>query len=299
MPSLTYKTNKTLTIIFKIMKTKIKLFLITSISVLISSCSTTSFYQVYKTTSTDKLKTEENLLVYEDENCKISYNLWDNGGNMGFKFYNKTDKNIFLNLEESFFILNGTAYDYYKNRIFTNSNNSAAAYSKSATATISNTGINYLNLLQTNSSQLTNSSGLITSTGYSVSYNENKVIFIPSKTSKIITEYSITEILYRDCALYKYPTKRQIKSKVFSKSESPIVFSNRIAYTFDQLDELIKFENEFFVTEISNYPENEITVLRSDEYCGQKKVQKSKYFKNVSPDKFYIKYKKENDSWNH
>ena len=62
---------------------------------------------------------------------------WDILGNIGFQFFNKTDKNIYLNLEESFFILNGISYNYYRNRVFTNSTSSGATTSRGTSATIS------------------------------------------------------------------------------------------------------------------------------------------------------------------
>jgi len=281
------------------MKTNKSFILAATITLFLTSCATTSFYQVYKATPSDNLITKDNYLVYEDDNCKVSYNLWDEGGNIGFRFYNKTNKNIYLNLEESFFILNGISYDYYKNRVFTNSTTSGATTARSATASKSVTGINYLDLLQTNRIQAASSVGLMSSSGYSISYNEEKVICIPSKTSKFITEYNINESLFRDCALFKYPTKKQIKSKSFSKAESPIVFSNRIAYTVGQTGNLIKFENGFYVTEISNYPESELVESKYEEYCGQKSMTTVNYFKEVSPEKFYIKYSKGQDIWIH
>lgn len=280
------------------MKTK-KILFTALISVLLTSCVSTSYFQVYKAAPSDKLVIKDNLLVYEDENCKVSYNLWDEGGNIGFQFFNKTDKNIYLNLEESFFILNGVSYNYYRNRVFTNSTNSGATETRGATASKSVTGINYLDLLQTNRISATNTVGIMRSSGFSVSINEEKIVCIPSQTSKIITEYNINESLFRDCDLFKYPTKKQIKSKTFSKTQSPLVFSNIIAYTIGQTDNLIKLENEFYVTEISNYPESEISELIYDEYCGQKSMTKTKYFKNVSADKFYIKYSKGQDVFEH
>jgi len=57
------------------------------------------YIQVYKATPTKELTTNEYSLIYEDNNCKVSYNLWAEGGNIGFSFYNKTDQNIFLNME--------------------------------------------------------------------------------------------------------------------------------------------------------------------------------------------------------
>ncbi|SHG05855.1 hypothetical protein SAMN05444274_1301 [Mariniphaga anaerophila] len=281
------------------MKTKLKFLPITVIAVLLTSCASTSFYQVYKAVPTDKSIKTDNYLIYEDDNCKVSYDFWGEGGNIGFYFYNKTNENIYLNLEQSFFVLNGIAFDYYKNRVYTHSTSSGASSVKATTASKSVTGLNYLDLLQTNRIQASNSVGGMTSSGFSISYNEEKVICIPSKTSKVITEYDINESLYRDCDLFKYPTKKQIKSKSFTKSESPITFSNRITYTVGLSNKLIQFENEFYISEISNYPESEMFESKYDEYCGQKSTIMTKYFKNVSPDKFYIKYTKGMDTWKH
>jgi len=112
------------------MKTKLNLFLIAVIAVFLTSCATTSFYQVYKAVPTDKSIKTENYLIYEDDNCKISYNFWGEGGNIGFYIYNKTNENVYLNLEQSFFVLNGIAYDYFKNRVYTHSTSSGSSASK-------------------------------------------------------------------------------------------------------------------------------------------------------------------------
>ncbi len=279
------------------MKTKMNLVLTALIAILVTSC--TSYYQVYRASPSDKTTIKDNYLVYEDENCQVLYNFWGEGGNVGFQFYNKTETNIYLNLDESFFVLNGVAFDYFKNRIFTNSTSSGTTTSKSATVSKSVSGINLFDLLQTNRIQASSNTGLTTLTGNSISFNEAKLICIPSKTSKIITEYNINDYLYRDCDLYKYPTKKQVKSKSFSKTDSPIIFSNRITYTVERSENKIHFENEFYISEISNYPEGEMLESKFDEFCGQKSGVKTKYFRNASPDKFYIKYTRENDTWIH
>lgn len=280
------------------MKTRNLLFT-ALIAVLLTSCVTSSYFQVYKAVPTDKTTIKENLLVYEDENCKVSYNLWDDGGNIGFRFYNKTANNILLNLEESFFILNGTSFNYYQNRVYTNSTSTRTSVTTGLTGTKSITGLNYLDLLQTNKISATNTIGAMASSGHSVSYNEEKIICIPSMTSKVITEYSINQSLFRDCDLFKYPAKKQIQTKSFTKSVSPFVFSNRITYTVGQTGNPVKFENEFYVSEITNYPESEMIEKKYDEFCGQKSMVSAQYFKNSSPDKFYIKYRKTQDSWKH
>ena len=275
------------------------LFFAALITITLTSCKTNSFLQVYKVTPDDKITLKENQLVYEDENCKVSYNLWNLGGNIGFVFHNKTDKNIYLNMEESFFILNGIASNYYQNREFSNTTSSGTSVLHGANATRSVTGANYLDLILTNRFSVSGSVGVINSDGHTVSYAEEKIVCIPGMTSKVITEFSINESLFRDCALLKYPQKKQIKTMSFTKSDSPLVFSNRIVYAVGQSGNPVKFENEFFATQITNYPESEITETKSDEFCGQKGMGQIKSFKNVSPDKFYIKYNKGRDTWKH
>lgn len=280
------------------MKSKI-FFLFASVTISMTSCMSPFFYQVYKTESTDKSILKDNLLVYEDDNCKVLYDFWSDNGNIGFRFFNKTEWTIKLSLKDSYFILNGIAHDYYQNRTYTNSKNTGATSVSAIGSSKSVTGINYFDLLQTNKLLTTSSLGVSSSEGYSVARIEEQIVSIPSNTSKIISEYSINSSLYRDCDLYKYPTTKEVRTKSFTKSTSPLVFSNRIVYWLENRQLPIKFENEFYVSEITNYPESEITEKKYEEYCDQKSSISSLFFKDVSPENFYLKYKKGMDSWKH
>ena len=275
------------------MKTK-NLIQFVLFSLLLTSCATTSnFYQVCKTTPEKDLKLIDNFLIYEDDNCKVLYNLWENGGNIGFTFLNKTTTNIYLNLEECFFVINGNANNYYKNRVYSYTTNTGLGQSFAK----SMTGINYLELVQTNSA----TANTISTQGTTVSLNEEKIICIPAMTSKSIKEYNIIRFPYRDCDLLRFPNKKQIKTLSFTKENSPIVYSNRIEYKVGQAGEIIKLENNFFVSEITNYPKSEIIESKRDTNCGQVSVSQyllTEYFKNVSPDKFYISYIYEGE-WKH
>ena len=80
---------------------------------LLTSCSTT-FYQVYTTETSESISKNKNSLIFEDDNCIITYNLWKHGGDVGFTFYNKTEEMIFLNLEESLLLmLTGTVLSLF------------------------------------------------------------------------------------------------------------------------------------------------------------------------------------------
>lgn len=179
---------------------------------------------------------------------------------MGFHFFNKTDSDIFLDLEKSFFVLNGVSYDYFKNRTYSNSTTKG-------------------------------------STSNSVSTFEKKIICIPSKSSKFINEYNVTESFYLDCDLLKYPTSKQVTSKTYNRIESPFVFSNRITYSIGDSKDLFRFQNEFYISEITNYPSSEMIGTTNEETCGQKSFNTKSYFKISSADMFYNKYfKTENDN---
>ncbi|MCW0482731.1 hypothetical protein [Gaoshiqia sediminis] len=243
--------------------------------------------------------TENNGLIYEDNNCVVAYNLWERNGNIGFQFYNKTDENIQLDLEKSFFIINGTAKQYYQDRTFTYSSTISKAASKGVTGASALSGINYFGLLKTNTLAATSNVSAMTSSGDAVSYSEKKIMTIPPKASVIISEFAINDALVRDCKLFKYPKAKQINSVSFNETESPIQFTNRITYSLESTAEPVVFANNFYVAEVTNFPSKEIFDYKYDEFCGQKSSERIPFMKPEAPDKFYIQYTKGMDSWKH
>lgn len=250
------------------------IFILTTVA-----CSPSTYFQVFKATPQEKIEVSEDKLVYEDDNCIVTYNLWSNGGNIGFKLYNKTNENLYLNVEESFFVLNGIANNYYKNRVYTNSVSTAAESSSSG----------YF-------SNLTKGIGVMKAKETSVAYTEEKIVVIPPKASKFITEYIINEVVLRDCNLVRYPSAKHAASKAYKKEDSPLVFSNRINYRVGSAAIATRFENEFYISEITNYPEKAMYEYSYDEFCGKKSASKVKHFKYDGPDKFYLKYTKGTDT---
>ena len=250
------------------------------------SCNTVStYYQVYKTKS-ETVKPTGNSIVFEDANCKISYNLWANAGNAGFNFFNKTNETIYLLLDESFYVINDNAYDYYQNRIFSNSTNSTLVTTKTS-------GLSSFGRLSFSSY---NSNSVASNSTKGVQTIEPKVVAIPSKTTKTVSEFTINQTLFRDCDLLRFPTSKQTSSKSFSEQTSPIRFYNTITYKIG--DKINKVKNDFYVSEISNISEKDIFTNQKNEFCNQKGGGTINVFKDNTPDKFYITYTKtQNDSW--
>jgi hypothetical protein len=265
-----------------------KLFSISFI-LLISACVTTSnYFQVYQVDPLNESVNNTDGLFYEDENCKVTYDLWSDGGSIGFNFYNKTDNDIYIKLNESNFIMNGFAKDYFLNRTFSKSLSESNTNSNSSSALTSITGLNFNKNIQTNTGtdQSANSSG--SSFEQSTSYKEDPIIRIPANTFKRVSEYSINTSLILHCDLKTRPRTKEIETIFYTSNNSPIVFSNRITYVLNGDSKII--ENEFFVSQLTNYPESEFFVSRLLENCGKKDAYVTKLFTQSRIDKFYISY---------
>jgi hypothetical protein len=105
-----------------------KKFIAPFFALLISSCATTSYYQVYKTSAENGIVNNDRI-VFQDNNCIVYYNLWMDGGNVGFSFYNKSENDITIHLDKTFFVLNGIAHEYFQNRTISQSLNAGTTVS--------------------------------------------------------------------------------------------------------------------------------------------------------------------------
>lgn len=91
-----------------------KLFLLL-LPAMMSSCALKyTYYQVCqaKPVNAEKIETTTNGISYEDENCVIDYSFWAEKGNAGFAIYNKTNKTLCIDMNKSFFVRNGHAFNY-------------------------------------------------------------------------------------------------------------------------------------------------------------------------------------------
>lgn len=250
----------------------------------LAACSSTNFYQVYQTQSESVTTKNEHSISYENEHCRINYDLWSDHGDAGFTFYNKTTEIIRLQLDESFYVMNGVAHDYFQNRTFISGSN--AVVSKS-----SGMGFGRYGLINTFSSTI------IDSKTNGIEVTESKVISIPPKTAKRIAEYDISTELYRDCDLLRFPSARKVTTKSFTAENSPLKFYNAITYTLGTSESRQKITNDFYVIGITNYPEKVLMNTVRPEFCGEKDPLSKKILTGNSPDKFYLKYeKKDSDS---
>jgi len=270
-----------------------------SVILLFTSCAPKVYYQVFETeATTEEVERHSNALIYEDENCLVSYNFWGENGDLSFSLKNKTDQPLYLDLGKSFFVLNGMAHDYYRQRVFTYSSGTSLSSSRSASATKGLTGVDYSGWLLTGtiSAQVATATG--TSESNSVSVLEKQILCIPPQTSKIVSEFFIYDSRIRDCDLLLYPKRNEVSVLRFDEDNSPIVFENRLVYRVGEEPDQ-DLTHRFYVSEITNMPKGRFIESRKEEFCGQESLMEKEFFKETSPDKFYIRYEKGTDNWKH
>lgn len=76
-----------------------------------TSCTSIN-YQVLSVKS-PLMKKGSDEVTYENDKISVVYNFWSHTGDLRFFIENKTDKILYLDLNNSFFIKNGTAINYY------------------------------------------------------------------------------------------------------------------------------------------------------------------------------------------
>ncbi|MCX8479476.1 MAG: hypothetical protein ORN56_06765, partial [Chitinophagales bacterium] len=58
------------------------------LTLLLSSCASSVYYQVFNA-QIENGTIAEDKIIFEDKNCIASYNLWSEGGDIGFNIFNK------------------------------------------------------------------------------------------------------------------------------------------------------------------------------------------------------------------
>ena len=250
------------------------------------------YYQVYDVDS-KALTRQDNSLVYEDSDLKLMYNLWGDNGTVGFIVKNQTDKDLFIDMKRTFFILNGKAYDYFQNR----------EYTETETATVTRevvTTHSYLASLgywPTRYYVPTTMSGIAKQQkGHTnaVSRKEKEIVCVPANSYKVISEYAVFPTFVKTCTQSKDYPHGSVAVATYTEKESPVKFRNRLAYSFNSDCSVLKeVENDFYVSRVTNYSKKAaIETVKEKSDCNDSYKQKREYFKIGGPDKFYKTYYK-------
>lgn len=256
---------------------------------LLCSCSPSMFYQLYKVDS-DGLEQKNNQLTFENEHCVISYDLWSEKGDMSFVLYNKTDKDMYIMMPQSFFIQNGMAYDYYTNAVSTSRQVSQVDRSATLGSAFAETSI--MGGLWGAGKSATIGHSLTTEN--STTTKEMAVVCIPPKAKKYFKGFNLVEAAHKDCDDYMLNYPKKVSDAItFGKDDSPWKFRNRIAYTFDQEAKNYKYiENELWVSYLQNYTYTAMQEQIKETPCELNYQVTRTILLNQAPNAFYNIYTK-------
>lgn len=265
------------------------IFFLLLASLLQVSCSYTSYnYQLCQI----KGSLPENAVgsfIDSNEDCTIEYDFWCANGNPGFKFTNKTDSLIYIDLSKTFFIKNGYAFNYFLNRTTSTTSSKTTQATTQASKSVYGYFANYLTYAPGKISvagAITDAVGI----SNSISILESEVIIIPPHASKVISEYNIMSDAYADCDFLSDVKKKKPESVEFELINSPIVFSNYITYQVGVSGKPHSTSNQFYVAKITNYHPDDF--LESQESgCDNDYIKERIHvFKYGRPNSFYNKY---------
>ena len=269
-------------------KMKNLLFLAVVATTILSSCSPT-YYQVYEVKS-NALKQSDNSLVYENEDLKVLYNLWGAGGTVNFIVQNKTDRDLFLDMGQSFLIFNGEASDYFQNREYTNtiSMTTSASYGVSLFSATAGFWPNTYLVPGTQSLMAKAMKG----SSKSVTTKEKEIVCIPANSFKCIKGETVSQNYLVTCdKKIDYPSRSAVVA-TYTEANSPSKLRNRISYSFDKNGKgLRQIENDFYLSGITNYSKKAaIETVKEKVGCSEIFSRNTYYFKIGGPNKFYRSY---------
>ena len=244
------------------------------------SCKTREYYQVYEVQS-QNVSNEGGVLVDENEDCRITYNMWSDGGNLCFLFQNKTEKDMYVVMPKSFFIVNGLANNYYPQTFHSVTLASPVIDGIDVEDYIANQNLWYSDLSRYAKTYIGNVDG-------------RELVCIPPGSSKFILGFNISNCIYKDCdnRNENYP-KDKSRIVTFTQAESPVTFRNRIAYTFNEDGSDSHYiEHAFWLSSLRNYSEKAAISKIGTTDCESRLSTQVRVFNVSAPNKFYNRYVK-------
>ena len=223
-----------------------KYFLLLVVSLLFASCK--SYIQIYDVDSSSAKTTNEQF-VFENEDCKLTYNFWEEWGNASMLFTNKTDKNLFVSLSESSYIFNGFSSSFYK-------------------------GID---------------DHVVISKFKSKTFRDLPVVCVAPKSSKVIGDLNLIDKIYFFCEKEKDKPKRRYSENYNENNSPIKFGYNMVYSTQENCNEIKSLESSFYVSKIENVTKKQEEITSQVQDCLDYSETSVITLKSQSPKRFYIK----------
>jgi hypothetical protein len=226
------------------------------------------------------------LSTQSNNDIRLEYNLWSEGGVVGFVVHNLTDRDIFINMGQSFYISNGRAMNYYTGNEYTDYSFSSVSNALSYKPTV-------YSYIATPFNAYVKDKATIKSTkmeGESVTAKEEEYVCIPPKSYKLISRYCVDIPRLATCDNKTERPRKEAELAKYGKDDTPMKITNRISYSFDKKEIADKkFVSEFWLKGIKNYNEKTAKKTVSESGC-YRSFETKRVFVISAPNKFYQWY---------
>lgn len=239
---------------------------------ILTSCTSELHYiQVFKTEFTGGKK-DNNYIIFENNEIEFKYNVLSNKGNLSIIIFNKSNNDIILDLDQSFFIYNLEVKDYYYYQSIENKLNSSS--SNSFIQFNNNVGLREYTVENTLSSSLNT---------YSKQY-----LTIPSNSYRTLQKFQLIESYFNHCDISKFPKISKFETVTFNEKNTPLKFSNIITYKFKNNIQTVR--HNFYVNEITNYVKDDLKIEINKSECGKNLKNPIEVLNLFDPSSFYYEY---------
>ena len=223
-----------------------KYFLLLIVSLLFTSCK--SYIQIYDVDSTSA-KTSNEQFVFENEDCKLTYNFWGMFGNASVVFTNKTDQNLFVSLSQSSFIFNTYSFPFYK-------------------------GIDR---------------HVVVSKFESKTFRDLPVVCVAPKSSKTIGDLNVVDGIYSFCDKKKDNPSRRYSENYNENDSPITFGYNMVYSAKEDCREVKQLESSFYVSRIENVTKKQEEITSQVKNCSDYSNVSVVSLKSQSTKRFYIK----------
>lgn len=257
----------------------------------ISSCTPT--YQLFEISSTDT-KTIDKSIVFENKDVKLSYDFWSDGGQVYFKFTNKTDSELYIDWDKSHLIYNGISFEYWND--VEESSSFYSSLTSASSSTFSNASLNIFGISAVaNSNNSTSTLGKNIAAMSTTKTKPKKIIFLPANASVVVSRFTISKSAYYNCD-FNLKSKKS-KSISFTKENTPLEFRNQIVYSHDdKFNNKTSIDNSFFISSISFISQKlfngETLTNKNCNIDGTKSTATQNEFPFKKENRFYVKASK-------
>ncbi len=227
---------------------------------------------------------DTNFHLFKENGIEIIYSFWVENGLMSFIIYNNSDKPIYVDWYKSAFIYNGARLTYWEDK------ETRVTKGQSANLSLNDAPVKTLY-----SPFKSASLGVGVFEGVTVVSKEERITFIPPKSRFVKNTYRLAYkpfnmkgAIVEDVNRNDKPNKTtQVKTKIYRRDESPLLFRNYLTWSFtEDFKNEYHIDNEFWIKQIKS--------MSKKHFKGKvASVTDGKYIYDMpyaSPKNFYVEF---------